>query len=184
MTLKQLQTAVVAHQHAEKEQEEEVHRMTSGIEEANQSGASGSGSGSGGHTFDHTRQADVDDTFPGDNTQMKEMIFQRAITLYQQHERSLQINPTKHRIGHTLMTEQQRFDLEYNRELRKAQSKASARDAARRQSSNITTDARVISMVGENSLRQPTFIVDEAAAWNARKRVSKQTRVTTIKPLM
>jgi hypothetical protein len=104
LTLKQLQTAVVAQQQMVRQQEAQVQTITQGIKE---DGADGGASKS--HPFDHTRVSDVDDTFPGENHQMREMIFQRSITLYEQHERSLQINPTKHRIGHVLMTEQQRY---------------------------------------------------------------------------
>ena len=58
--------------------------------------------------MDYSERCDVDATFGGDTLQMRELVFQRGLALYEQHERSLAINPTKHRIGHVLMSEQQR----------------------------------------------------------------------------
>ena len=137
MSLKQLQAAVVEQQKLQRQQEAEVVKMTKIRQDENNGGDGSVGGGSGddgddgksntgvadeanesyvpgssthaSHPFDHTRVADTDDTFPGADRPMREMIFLRSITLYQQHERSLQINPTKHRVGHVLMTEQQRY---------------------------------------------------------------------------
>lgn len=50
----------------------------------------------------------MDASFSGETLQMRELVFARSLSLYEQHQRSLLINPTKHRIGHAIMTEQQR----------------------------------------------------------------------------
>lgn len=74
------------------------------------------------HPLDYSATPDVDDSFPGQTRQMRELIFQRALAMYEAHERSLQINPTKHRIGHVLMSEQQRFgQLKHIRECTRAE---------------------------------------------------------------
>lgn len=106
MSLHELQSAVVSQQQLMRRQEAQVQDTLA------QTGAQADNPHHG-HPFDHTHTSDVDDAFPGDNAQMREMIFLRGLSLYEQHERSLQINPTKHRIGHTLMTEQQRYGEEW-----------------------------------------------------------------------
>ena len=123
------------------------------------------------HPLDYSVHPDTDALFGGEGLQMQELVFGRALALYSAHERSLEINPTKHRIGAQLMTEAQRDRIEEEREAQKAAAQASKRAAQRAQSQNILSSARVISMVGERSLRAPTFIVDESEPWPSRARL-------------
>jgi hypothetical protein len=67
------------------------------------------------HPLDHSESPDLDVHFAGDTAHMRELVFGRARALAQQHERSLQINPTKHRIGAVLMTDQQRDGQSFSR---------------------------------------------------------------------
>jgi hypothetical protein len=107
------------------------------------------------------------------------MIYLRSLSLYEQHERKLQINPILGRLGQRLMTHQQRYTLENDREYANAILKANKRAKERVQPHNVASHARVISVVGETSIRQPTFVVDEAEAWPSRKRVSVPTNETS-----
>ena len=80
------------------------------------------------HRLDYSDAPDMDPKFPGDSLQMKEMIFQRILADYQQHEKTiavrwhmtsfavsqlapwlacLQMNPTKGRIGQNTMAPDQ-----------------------------------------------------------------------------
>jgi hypothetical protein len=65
--------------------------------------------------LDHSEAPDLDVHFAGDTAHMRELVFGRARALAQQHERSLQINPTKHRIGAVLMSDQQRDGQSFSR---------------------------------------------------------------------
>lgn len=72
-----------------------------------------------GHIFDYSVDPNKDVAFPGDTRAIKQSIFLSQLTAYTQHERSLDVNPTKHRIGQAVMTETERDELEEQREAAK-----------------------------------------------------------------
>jgi len=121
--------------------------------------------------LDYSEDCDVDDRWPGSTPSERTLLLMRQLASLEQHERSLQINPTKKRRGQRCMTPQQRDVLEWRREHALSVAAALERERDRATSSVQCTNTRVVTMVGEQTTKKPTFIADKAETWTSRERL-------------
>ena len=68
------------------------------------------------HEYDYSDAPDKGVAFVGEGRQMKELVFLKKNNDYVQHEKTLEINPTKQRTGHKLMSVEERNEIEEKRE--------------------------------------------------------------------
>ena len=83
-----------------------------------------------GHELDYSLDPDMEPAFEGagqGDERLQAAIFTATLSAYRQHERMIEINPSQHRIGQAVMTEEERAGLEHRRQEADAASRAEHR---------------------------------------------------------
>ena len=90
-----------------------------------------------GHDLDYSIQPDMDAAFEGDDRTTQALLFRQSLAAYAHHEKMLDVNPSRHRIGHAVMTEDERTAMEVRRE---EDSRAARREERRRDRERTRTE--------------------------------------------
>lgn len=105
MTIAEMKEAIAVQQKLQEEKQEALEKQMASL--AKENGESEDRS----HPTDFSSKANTDVVFQGATDQMRQMVFLRRLKDYDEHEKSLSINPTKERIGQKTMGEDQREQI-------------------------------------------------------------------------